>query len=222
MNRLALIALFVFWCLSASAQTVVRHGYDNTGNRTSRGVTTNAAAPQWSFTGTTRCAVNSNSINTGFIERQEKDVNAASATYNTTRWVLGGYNAATCPQPANWVATGNYRCELDGSGYNTGYEEEEQIDNNPGSATYNQTQWVLGYYNTNSCPLPDLCDYYNCGVNGDEYRCVYGTCELGYKVYTSYYYDYYYAKYICTYHFEWSDGYWSPDYTEENYYSPCY
>jgi YD repeat-containing protein len=53
----------------------------------------------------------------------------------------------------NWTATGNLRCETNGSG-NTGYQEREEVDQNPNSATSNQTRWVINGYNTTACPLP--------------------------------------------------------------------
>jgi hypothetical protein len=52
-----------------------------------------------------------------------------------------------------WTATGNLRCQNNGSG-NTGYQEKEEIDANQSSPTYNQTRWVTDTYNTIACPLP--------------------------------------------------------------------
>jgi hypothetical protein len=51
---------------------------------------------------------------------------------------------------ANWVSTGNIRCQQSNCAY-TGYQEYEQTDNNPCSPTYNQTQWLLGGYNPSAC-----------------------------------------------------------------------
>jgi len=51
---------------------------------------------------------------------------------------------------ANWVSTGNTRCQQTNCTY-TGYQEYEQTDNNPCSPTYYQTQWVLGGYNPSAC-----------------------------------------------------------------------
>jgi len=53
----------------------------------------------------------------------------------------------------SWIVTGNLRCQTDGSG-NTGYQEREEIDQNPNSTTFNQTRWVQDVYNTTACPLP--------------------------------------------------------------------
>jgi YD repeat-containing protein len=52
----------------------------------------------------------------------------------------------------NWQNTTTVlRCQQ-GSCGNTGYQEQEQKDINPCSATYNQTQWVLAGYNPTACP----------------------------------------------------------------------
>ncbi len=196
--------------------------YDASGNRINRSQAASSSAAQWTFTGSTRCRTdsNKNNINTGWLERQEKDNNPASTTYNQLRWVNNGYNTTSCPLPPNWVATGNYRCQLNGSGTNSGYREKEEKDNNPGSATYNQTRWLVDGYNVQACPLAN-CNYTTCPAQGPQYKCVYGTCEAGYKVYTNSTYNGVKKVWICTYHYEWSDGVWSQDYTETNL-TQCY
>jgi len=221
MKKLLVFILLLQGFSAFSQINVIHYIYDAAGNRITRNPSTSTSVAQWAFTGTTRCAVNTNNINTGFIERQERDNNASSATYNQFRWALSSYNPNSCPLPPNWIPTGNYRCELDGNYNNTGNQEQEQIDNNPGSATYNQTQWVLYGYDPYSCPLPSTCDYYSCESMGIEYRCVYGYCEMGYKVVTNSWYNSSIGMYECTYHYEWSDGYWSMDYYDTSYYS-CY
>lgn len=55
------------------------------------------------------------------------------------------------------------------------------------------------------------CTTANC--SGEGYKCVNGVCELGVQVYTSSVYDTLSGSYTCTYHYEWSDGTWSSDYT---------
>ncbi|HEV8286377.1 MAG TPA: carbohydrate binding domain-containing protein [Chitinophagaceae bacterium] len=117
-----------------------------------------------------------------------------------------------------WQSTGNYRCVIDGSGNNTGYQEREERDNNPNSATNNQLRWVDNGYNTSACPLP--CDYSICAAQGEGYACINGQCEYGYRVNTGSYYDYGTGMYECVYHYEFSDGSWSQDYSEYSYY-PC-
>lgn len=44
------------------------------------------------------------------------------------------------------------RCQQGANG-NTGYQEQEQKDNNPCSPTYNQTQWILAGQNISACPV---------------------------------------------------------------------
>lgn len=163
-----------------------------------------AVVGQWQVTGNVRCVKDAANNNTGEQEREEKDLNPASGTYNTLRWVSNGLVCSACQAPANWVntantqcevyeefvdgttytgnllqeqkemsacsptynqtrwislgcsgscvpadmwtATGNKRCIKDASGINTGEQEKEEKNNNPCSATYNQTRWVyLGY-----------------------------------------------------------------------------
>jgi YD repeat-containing protein len=70
------------------------------------------------------------------------------------------------------------------------------------------------YANTNgSCTA--ICT--NC--TGENKKCINGTCATGLKVYTS---SVYIGPrhYQCTYHYEWSDGSWSQDYTEDTT-APC-
>jgi len=55
---------------------------------------------------------------------------------------------------ANWQNTGLTQCQVNGSGFNTGYQLVQQKDLSTCSPTYNQTQWVTGSYNLSACPLP--------------------------------------------------------------------
>lgn len=53
----------------------------------------------------------------------------------------------------NWQNTSTaLRCQLNAQGQNTGYQEQEQIDTNPNSPSYNQTQWTQVGLNTTACP----------------------------------------------------------------------
>lgn len=52
--------------------------------------------PNWVPTGLTRCRKIDN-LNTGEVERQERDNNANSPTYNETRWILAGEDTIACP-----------------------------------------------------------------------------------------------------------------------------
>jgi len=120
-----------------------------------------------------------------------------------------------------WQSTGNYRCVLDGNSQNTGDQEREERDNNPNSATYNQTRWVYNGYNASACPPPYNCNYSNCNSLGQEFACINGQCEAGYRVNTYSYYDYSMGEWVCVYHYEYSNGSWSQDYYEYSPY-PCY
>ncbi|MBO9596017.1 MAG: RHS repeat protein [Niabella sp.] len=116
-----------------------------------------AGSAQWIATGNTRCVKDGSNNNTGYQEREERDNNTISSTYNQVRWVNMGSNTSTCPLPYNgaqWVVTGNTRCVKDGSNNNTGTQEREERDNNATSATYNQLRWVNTGTNTTACPLP--------------------------------------------------------------------
>ena len=128
-------------------------------------------------------------------------------------------NISTTPQ---WrtVGTPQYMC---GSGSLYGHQLVLVTDVNPNSSTYKQTQWVDTGVNTTACPNTCPSD---CVFNGPQYKCINGICEYGLKVYTHsrWLYDNFYdpdcgrcAYYECTYHYEWSDGSWSIDYTEIQY-----
>jgi YD repeat-containing protein len=56
--------------------------------------------PVWTATGNLRCAT-SGGVNTGYQEREEKDSNPNSSTYNQNQWVSNGYNATACPVPVS-------------------------------------------------------------------------------------------------------------------------
>lgn len=60
----------------------------------------------------------------------------------------------------------------------------------------------------------ELCSTGNC--TGEEKKCINGICEAGIKVYTSSI-KVHGSLWECTYHYEWSDNSWSPNYIE---YSP--
>jgi Family of unknown function (DUF5977) len=101
-----------------------------------------------------------------------------------------------------------------------------------GSATSqaDADQQALNYLNANgyayannpangaTCTLIPVCT--NC--TGDTYRCINGICEQGVKVYTysncspeyGQYGEYMGLSCYCEYHYEWSDGSWSGDYSE--------
>ncbi|RYE20159.1 MAG: hypothetical protein EOP51_18425 [Sphingobacteriales bacterium] len=135
------------------------------------------ASTQWQATGLTRCQpCPANSAYTSNVqERQEKDNNPASPTYNTYRWVSNGVNSSCIPA-ADWQNTTTaVRCKLV-SGVNNGEREREQRDMNPCSPTYNQTRWVYFDTNTTACP-PYVCSSGNC--SGNDKKCVNNVCETG-------------------------------------------
>lgn len=68
----------------------------------SLGCTTTAA--NWQNTTTAiRCKLNSNNQSTGEQEREQRDLNTCSPTYNQTRWVVIGTNTTACPLPVQTV-----------------------------------------------------------------------------------------------------------------------
>ncbi|HEY4148429.1 MAG TPA: hypothetical protein VGM41_05855, partial [Chitinophagaceae bacterium] len=64
---------------------------------------------------------------------------------------------------------------------------------------------------TEDCYIGASCSSFNCP--GPDNKCIAGTCQAGIKVYTS-------SEsieglyYICTYHYEFSDGNWSDNFSE--------
>jgi len=166
----------------------------------------------WLATGATRCkpcSLNSNYI-TNILQQEEIDDNTQSATYGQLRWTDVGPSSSCVA--AVWQNTQTpIRCRVV-NGENTGEQEQEQLDLNPCSSTYNQTRWVVIGTNFTACPLP--C-YMTC--SGEGYKCVYDVCELGIRINTDSYYDPGIGMWVCIYHYEWSDGSWSGDYYQ---YSP--
>jgi hypothetical protein len=69
------------------------------------------------------------------------------------------------------------------------------------------------YANTNgACSSSSACSSSNC--SGPNKKCVNGSCQLGVKIFTSSVYNSSTQLYTCTYHYEWSDGSWSGNYTQ--------
>jgi YD repeat-containing protein len=89
-----------------------------------------------------------------------------------------------------------------------------ETDMNPNSPTYQQTRWSDVGPNEEYCPT-QTCT--NC--TGQGYACIYGNCELGVRINT-YSYEIYPGVWECIYHYEFSDGSWSQNYTEYNS-QPC-
>lgn len=174
----------------------------------------------WEATGITRCqpCPQNPGYNTNILENQQKDNNPNSPTYNSLRWVASGISA-TCTVTADWKNTTDpVECKKDASNNNTGEQQQKQKDANPCSPTYEQYRWVVTGTNTTACPLPVVCNNSNC--SGEGKKCVNGSCETGIKVYTSSYPNGG-TQWVCIYHYEWSDGSWSGNYTEYSNLGSC-
>lgn len=104
----------------------------------------------------------------------------------------------------NWQVTGITRCQKNSNNNNTGYIEQQSQDVNPCSATYLQTSWSILSYSPSTCTVITNC-------SGVDKRIVNGICETGMKVITSSGVSN--DMFYCVYHYEWSDGYWSINYT---------
>ncbi len=72
--------------------------------------------------------------------------------YYTSSSVSSGPITLICS--ANWQNTGLTQCQVNSSGFNTGYQLVQQKDLSTCSPTYNQTRWITGSYNVSACPLP--------------------------------------------------------------------
>lgn len=53
--------------------------------------------PNWQNTTTALRCQQGSCGNTGYQEQEQRDINTCSPTYNSTRWVVAGYNPAACP-----------------------------------------------------------------------------------------------------------------------------
>lgn len=84
--------------------------YNYAGQVTDCSINTTA---NWTATGTVQC-VTSGGVNTGYQQREEKDNNPYSSTYNQTRWVDNGYNTTACPIPSSCTYN---NCEINGPQY---------------------------------------------------------------------------------------------------------
>jgi YD repeat-containing protein len=91
-----------------------------------------------------------------------------------------------------------------------------QTDINPSSSSYNSTR-AFDSGPDSTCTAA-TCNNQTCSST-QGYKCVYGQCELGVQVYTTQSFDGVY--YTCVYHYEFSDGSWSGNYTTVQT-IPCY
>lgn len=119
---------------------------------------------------------------------------------------------------ATWVNTSTAtRCKKNGSNENTGQIEQEQVDTNPCSSTFNQLQWVVTGTNYGTCPLP--CNSSTC--SGNDKKCVSGVCETGVRINVGSDYDFEQNTWICYYRYEFSDSSVSDIFSEYTL-GPCY
>ena len=187
-----------------------------------------STSPNWQFTGQTRCKpcpANNNYIS-NILQNEERDLNPESPTYNQTRWTDVGTSGSCVPQP-DWQNTSTpLRCQVNGSNQNTGYQEQEQIDMNPCSSTYNQIRWIVVGYNPTVCPPPSGgCNSSNC--NGVDRKCINGVCEIGVRKNIStvrlkcLINGVWLWKWNCTWHYCFSDGSSSINFVEECNDNPC-
>lgn len=138
-------------------------------------------------------------------EQAQDDLDANAQAFAN----LPGNASCVISYTADWIGTGLEQCQ-------NGNKLVQVIDQNPNSSSYNQTQWI----DTGSDPNcgSSGCSYNNC--SGNDKRCVNGYCETGYRINTGSYYNDNLQRWECIYHYEWSDGYWSGDYSEYSY-NPC-
>lgn len=170
--------------------------------------------PQWTTTGQTRCkpCPQNNAYITNILQQEEKDNNPASGSYNNLRWNDAG-TSTSCVSNADWQNTASpLQCKKTGGNQNTGWQIQEQMDMNPCSSTYGQIQWVTVVYNPSVCPVPAGCNSGNC--TGNDKKCINNVCETGVRINTSTVKNKLTGQWTCTYHYHWSDGSNSVDYTE--------
>lgn len=200
-------------CIRNEDQYIVKRFCYTYAGQTENCVVSNSAV--WVSNGVERCKPCS--TNASFVmnvrQLEEIDINPNSPTYNQKRWVDLG-PSSSC-EVVSWQNIGSQFCELNASGQNTGNVLQQQRDMNPCSITFNQTRNVLIGFNAGTCPLPASCNTSNC--QGDDWKCVGGQCEQGFKVYTHSTFDSWLGMWVCTFHYEWSDGSWSQSYTEHTY-----
>jgi YD repeat-containing protein len=156
-----------------------KYAYNFQGQCATCGAISNA---NWQETGNTRplpCNFNP-TYNGMYGQREEKDMNPASLTYNQSRWLdylipwgdpLYNVSLYTTYEEA-WVNTSTPpRCIQD-NGQNTGEQEQEQVYKaaNPCSISQNSLRWKNIGTNTNACPLPPL--YTSHDLSGTYYSSV--------------------------------------------------
>ena len=111
-----------------------------------------------------------------------------------------------------------WRCEKDSLDRNTGNVLRHETDTNPLSESYLQIRYVFDHFDLGRCPYSIAA----CG-NNPAVKSVAGVCETGQKITTSSVYKKTLLSngtvgftWVCTYHYRWSDGSVSQNYTEHS------
>jgi hypothetical protein len=109
-----------------------------------------------------------------------------------------------------------YTCAKDSNNNAYGVVNRVEVDNNPLSESYQGIREVFDHYDTLACPFPTVA----CGDDPAK-KSINGVCETGCKVVTASVYKKvnlggttFGYRWVCTYHYLWSDGSVSADYTE--------
>jgi hypothetical protein len=159
-----------------------------------------------------------NGLYTGNQVKVQKNINPCSPFYNQQR----NYpepNCISCPASPIWLPTGFTRCEMNAQNNFTGNLQREEYNSKTcSSIPYGTTRWIFDSYNPSVCSATG-CNSHTC--TGEGYKCISNVCVLGTKIYTlSTLIDPDNYIYNCIYHYEYSDGSWSENYSETSY-SPC-
>jgi hypothetical protein len=186
-------------------------------------------SPDWEWDNVSTYCLSVNGTLPPHLFVLEKDVNPNSPSYNQTRWSDVGTDNA-CPANTYYNASQSQVFTRNNcpSGY-VGSNVTYTVPPGKYSSTVSQAaadQQATNDINANgqnyanangTCSVP-LCNGSLC--SGEDKKCISNYCETGVKVYTNSVYHPSSNSYTCTYHYEWSDATWSPDYLEINP-NPC-
>ncbi len=120
----------------------------------------------------------------------------------------------------NWQvldSTQYWECEHDSvTGNNNGKVDRAEKDINPNSETYGLKRFIFDHIDFGRCPYATV----PCGIT-PQYRQVGPVCEIGQKIYTAGVYRKVNLpeggtgmRWVCTFHYLWTDGVISQDYSE--------
>ena len=112
-----------------------------------------STTPSWSDTGSTRC-------NGCTSQRQQRDTNPCSSSYNSTRWVNG--SGRDCSSNGSWSASSSIECR--------GYNLYRRYDNSCGDY-----EWRLEESNSTSCGYVPPCT--TSWIDTGNTRCTNGTSQ---------------------------------------------